>query len=114
MKSSAPPALGHFPRLNPVSTYVTFLGFGILMLSEGSKLRQASGLEIGSNTMNCDLCKREKNTTNLLCACCAEMIQRLMTIDARMNTREVCEAERLAMSVRLDRAVAEAGASAQF
>ena len=64
--------------------------------------------------MNCDLCKHEKRTTNRLCGCCADMIQRLMTIDARMNTRDVCEAERLAMSARLGTAVAEAGASAQF
>ena len=64
--------------------------------------------------MNCDLCKREKNTTNLLCECCADMIQRLITVDARMNTREVCEAERLAMSARVGTEVVEAGASAQF
>ena len=64
--------------------------------------------------MNCDLCKREKNTTNLLCGCCADMIQRLITVDARMNTREVCEAERLAMSAQVRHTVAKAGASAQF
>jgi hypothetical protein len=64
--------------------------------------------------MNCDLCKREKSTTKLLCECCADMIQRLMTIDARMKTREVCEAERLAMSAQVGTAVAEAGATAQF
>ena len=63
--------------------------------------------------MNCDLCKREKNTTNLLCECCAEMVRRLMTIDERMKTREVCEAERLAMSAQADTAVADAGATAQ-
>ena len=63
--------------------------------------------------MKCDLCKREKNTTNLLCECCAEMICRLITIDERMKNREVCEAERLAMSAQAGIAVADAGASAQ-
>ena len=38
----------------------------------------------------------------------------LVTIDARMRTREVCEAERLAMSAQEGIAVADAGASAQF
>jgi hypothetical protein len=56
--------------------------------------------------MNCDLCKREKDTTNLLCECCTDMIRRLMTIDERMKTREVCEAERLAMSASASAAVA--------
>jgi hypothetical protein len=64
--------------------------------------------------MNCDLCKREKNTSNLLCECCTEMISRLITIDERIKTREVCEAERLAMSAQPSEAVADAGASAQF
>jgi len=64
--------------------------------------------------MNCDLCNRDKHTTNLLCECCADMIQRLMTIDARMRNREVCEAERLAKSAQVGIAVAEAGATAQF
>ena len=64
--------------------------------------------------MNCDLCKHEKRTTKQLCACCADMIQRLITIDVRMRTREVCEAERLAMSAQVGMAVAEAGATAQF
>jgi hypothetical protein len=63
--------------------------------------------------MNCDLCKREKNTTNLLCECCTEMVRRLMTIDERIKNREVCEAERLAKSAQAGEAVAEAGASAQ-
>lgn len=64
--------------------------------------------------MNCDLCKREKHTAKLLCECCADMIQRLITIDTRMNNREVCEAERLAKGAQVGIAVAEAGASAQF
>ena len=64
--------------------------------------------------MNCDLCKRKKNTSKLLCECCADMIQRLMTVDARMRSREICEAERLAMSAQVGIAVAEAGATAQF
>jgi hypothetical protein len=63
--------------------------------------------------MNCDLCKREQDTTNLLCECCAEMVRRLITIDERMRNREVCEAERLAMSAQADTAVADAGATAQ-
>ena len=63
--------------------------------------------------MNCDLCKRQNDTTNLLCECCTEMVRRLMTIDERMKTREVCEAERLAMSALAGVAVADAGASAQ-
>ena len=75
------------------------------MLSEGSKLRRASGLEREQH-MNCDLCEREKDTTNLLCGCCTEMVRRLMTIDERMKTREVCEAERLAMSASASAAVA--------
>jgi hypothetical protein len=84
------------------------------MLSEGSELRRVSGLDREQEEMNCDLCKREKNTSNLLCECCTEMICRLMTIDERMKTREVCEAERLAMSAQASAAVAEAGATAQF
>jgi hypothetical protein len=56
--------------------------------------------------MNCTLCKRERDTTNLLCECCTDMIRRLMTIDERMKTREVCEAERLAMSAQASAAVA--------
>ena len=84
------------------------------MLLEGSELRRASGLENGSNQMNCDLCKREKHTSKLLCGCCADMIQRLITIDVRMKSREICEAERLAMSAQAGTAVAEAGATAQF
>ena len=63
--------------------------------------------------MNCDLCKREKDTTNLLCECCTEMVRRLMTIDERTKNREVCEAERLAKSAQAGAAVADAGASAQ-
>jgi hypothetical protein len=46
--------------------------------------------------MTCDLCSR--TATRLLCHDCADMIQRLVTVDARMRTREVCEAERLAQS----------------
>jgi hypothetical protein len=64
--------------------------------------------------MNCDLCKREKNTSKLLCECCADTIQRLITVDVRMRSREVCEAERLAKSAQVGIAVADAGASAQF
>ena len=63
--------------------------------------------------MKCDLCKREKDTTNLLCECCTEMVRRLMTIDERTRNREICEAERLAMSAQAGEAVAEAGATAQ-
>jgi hypothetical protein len=63
--------------------------------------------------MKCDLCKREKSTTNLLCEHCTEMVRRLMTIDERTKSREVCEAERLAMSALANAAVADAGASAQ-
>jgi hypothetical protein len=44
--------------------------------------------------MTCDLCNRRSK--RLLCDCCADMVQRLARIDARMKTREVCEAERLA------------------
>jgi hypothetical protein len=46
--------------------------------------------------MNCDLCNRTHNTGNLLCDVCADMIHRLTVVSARMNTREVSEAERLA------------------
>ena len=64
--------------------------------------------------MNCDLCKRDKNTSNLLCACCADMIRRLITVNTRMRTREVCEAERLAMSAQAGTSVSRAGASAKL
>lgn len=43
--------------------------------------------------MTCDLCKRR--CRRLLCNVCAEMIRRLVRVDARMNKREVCESERL-------------------
>src|SRR3954447_2914710 len=82
--------------------------------TEGSKLRRVTGLANGSHEMNCDLCKRDKNTSNLLCACCADMIQRLITVDVRMRTREVCEAERLARSAHAGTAGVKAGASAKF
>jgi hypothetical protein len=52
----------------------------------------------GSKTMQCDLCKRTKGNKNLLCEHCSEMMQRLIAVDQRMRTREVCEAERLAQS----------------
>lgn len=64
--------------------------------------------------MNCDLCKRENNTMKLLCDCCGEMIRRLLTIDARMRTREVCEAERLASRAENGIAAAQAGVTARF
>ena len=48
--------------------------------------------------MHCDLCKRNKETKSLLCDNCAEMVQRLVAVDQRMRTRELCEAERLAQS----------------
>ena len=48
--------------------------------------------------MQCDLCKRTKGNKNLLCEHCSEMMQRLIAVDQRMRTREVCEAERLAQS----------------
>jgi hypothetical protein len=48
--------------------------------------------------MQCDLCKRKKETKDLLCENCAEMLQRLFSVDQRMRTRELCEAERLAQS----------------
>ena len=44
--------------------------------------------------MNCDLCNRSQATDNQLCSVCAEMIRRLVVVNERINTREVCEAER--------------------
>jgi hypothetical protein len=44
--------------------------------------------------MTCDLCHRD--TDALLCDACADMMRRLVAVDQRMRTREVCEAERLA------------------
>jgi hypothetical protein len=46
--------------------------------------------------MNCDLCNHENTTGRLLCVPCADMIQRLIAVNQRMSTREMCEAERLA------------------
>lgn len=46
--------------------------------------------------MTCDLCHRD--TDALLCDACADMMRRLVAVDQRMRTREVCEAERLAQS----------------
>jgi hypothetical protein len=48
--------------------------------------------------MRCDLCKRDKESKKMLCENCAEMMQRLVYVDQRMRTRELCEAERLAQS----------------
>lgn len=48
--------------------------------------------------MQCDLCKRNQRTKSLLCENCTEMIERLVSVDQRMRTRELCEAERLAQS----------------
>jgi hypothetical protein len=48
--------------------------------------------------MQCDLCKRKKETKSLLCENCTEMMQRLVAVNQRMITRELCEAERLAQS----------------
>lgn len=48
--------------------------------------------------MRCDLCKRNKESRSLLCESCTEMMQRLVYVDQRMRTRELCEAERLAES----------------
>jgi hypothetical protein len=48
--------------------------------------------------MTCDLCHRAHDATTLLCDACADMMRRLVAVDQRMRTREVCEAERLAQS----------------
>jgi hypothetical protein len=48
--------------------------------------------------MHCDLCKRNKETKSSLCNTCADMMQRLVAVNQRMLTRELCEAERLAQS----------------
>ena len=53
---------------------------------------------LGDKTMRCDLCKRDKESKKMLCENCAEMLQRLVHVDQRMRTRELCEAERLAQS----------------
>jgi hypothetical protein len=58
----------------------------------------AAKAKIGSTKMQCDLCKRKQETKNLLCENCTEMMQRLVFVDQRMRTRELCEAERLAQS----------------
>jgi hypothetical protein len=47
--------------------------------------------------MKCDLCKRDKLDRNtILCGPCAEMIQRLVSIEARTKAPEACAAARLA------------------
>lgn len=44
--------------------------------------------------MRCDLCCRE-TMCGALCEGCAEMISRISAADQRMQTKEICEAERL-------------------
>jgi hypothetical protein len=42
--------------------------------------------------MKCDLCKHEKALNgHLLCAPCAEMVQRLLVVDERLRTAETAE-----------------------
>jgi hypothetical protein len=42
--------------------------------------------------MKCDLCKHEKAPSgHLLCAPCAEMVQRLLVVDERLRTAEAAE-----------------------
>ena len=45
--------------------------------------------------MKCDLCKREKSNSRLLCEPCGEMIQRLVAIRERESAPQTCEAARL-------------------
>jgi hypothetical protein len=66
--------------------------------SSSGKSKPPDREDWGSKTMQCDLCKRKNGNKRLLCQCCTEMIVRLITVDERMRTREVCEAERLAQS----------------
>ena len=46
--------------------------------------------------MHCDLCKCAHTTGNLLCEACADLIHRVVVVNARMNTRDICATERLA------------------
>lgn len=58
--------------------------------------------------LRCDLCRHPAKGSPRLCAGCQEMMRRLLEINSRMQTREISQAERLALKQIAGEAVAAA------
>ena len=48
--------------------------------------------------MKCDLCNRRSR--RVLCGPCADMIQRLLAVDARMHSKELCIGQKMDLRAR--------------
>lgn len=57
----------------------------------------------------CELCHHPAKGSPRLCASCAEMIRRIAAVNERMQTREISQAERLALKPIAGEAVAAKG-----